>query len=255
MSKIEGILTELRKPFHPSAIDWKPQSITKDGARGMAIAYADLRAYQNRLDEVCGLDWSVTYTPWGERIVCHLTISGVTRSSTGESDSQSERSEIGGTSAEAQAFKRACAMFGLGRYLYTLPSAWVEMDGKQFSAQAKAKLDGIIVTHYRREMDKEPEAAAAQIDNATLPSFATETSEESDKSLRKLFDNAGAELYGEQWEQVRKHNAERISGGKTNDAAQLDSASIKKLLQGMNSLKRKRKPLMGVVAQAATAGK
>lgn len=236
MSKIEGILTELRRPFHPSAIYWKPQSITKDGAKGMALAYADLRAYQNRLDEVCGLDWSVTYTPWGERIVCHLTISGVTRSSTGESDTQSERSEIGGTSAEAQAFKRACAMFGLGRYLYTLPSTWVEMDGKQFSAAAKAKLAGIIATHYRREMDKEPEPV-------------TVATEESDEDLRKLFDNAGAELYGEQWEQVRKHNAERISGGKTSDASQLDSAAVRKLLQGMNNLKSKRKPLTVAVGK------
>lgn len=240
VNKFEGILPELRKPFHPSAIEWKPQSVTKDGAKGMAIAYADMRAYMNRLDEVCGMDWSVTFTPWGDRIVCHLTIGGVTRSSTGESDSQSERSEIGGTSAEAQAFKRACAMFGLGRYLYQLPSAWVEMDGKQFSANGKAKLAGIIATHYRREMDKEPEVV-------------TTVTEESDEDLRKLFDNAGAELYGEQWEQVRRHNAERISGGKTDDASQLDSASIKKLLQGMNNLKSRRKPL--TVGQPVGVGK
>ena len=65
----------------------------------------------NRLDEVCGSDWSVAYEPWGEdRIICRLTIAGVTRSSTGETTNESERSEIGGTVAEAQAFKRASAM-------------------------------------------------------------------------------------------------------------------------------------------------
>jgi hypothetical protein len=28
--------------------------------------------------------------------------------------------------AEAQAFKRACSAFGLGRYLYSLPQVWAE---------------------------------------------------------------------------------------------------------------------------------
>lgn len=146
------VLTELRKPFHPSVIEFKPQATTKDGSKAMAIAYADPRAYMNRLDEICGMDWSVSYTPWGERIVCHLTISGVTRSSTGEGDAQSERSEIAGTAAEGQAFKRACTMFGLGRYLYEMPSMWVEYDkdAKQFAPQGKTKLEAMIVQHYRR---------------------------------------------------------------------------------------------------------
>lgn len=146
----ENILQELKRPFHPSAIEWKPQATTKDGSKAMAAAYADLRAYQNRLDEVCGMDWSVTYTPWGDRIVCHVTIKGVTRSSSGEGDKQSEKSEIAGTAAEAQAFKRACAMFGLGRYLYEFPTSWVEFDGKTFTESGKKKLDQMVAQHYQR---------------------------------------------------------------------------------------------------------
>lgn len=164
----ENILAELRQPFHPSHITWKPQAISKDKTKAMACAYGDLRAYQNRLDEVCGLDWSVTYTPWGEtKVVCHLTINGVTRSSTGESDSQSERSEIGGTAAEAQAFKRAAAMFGLGRYLYDFPTTWVEYDeaSRGFKEQAKAKLEGLVVQHYRRYMEQAKQNNSSTTDN------------------------------------------------------------------------------------------
>lgn len=152
--EMNEILEQLKKPFHPTQIIWKPGALNGERNRALALAYADLRAYQNRLDEVCGLDWSVTYTPWSDRIVCHLTIHGVTRSSTGEPDSQSERSEIAGTAAEAQAFKRACAMFGLGRYLYNLPSVWVEYDGnsRTFSERAKARLEMLIHQHYRRTM-------------------------------------------------------------------------------------------------------
>ena len=35
------------------------------------------------------------------------------------------------TAAEAQAFKRACACFGLGRYLYDLAGSWVDLDEKK----------------------------------------------------------------------------------------------------------------------------
>jgi len=152
----DTILQQLKRPFHPSTISWKPGALTKDKAKCMAMAYADLRAYQNRLDEVCGLNWGVTYSPWGERVICHLTLGGVTRSSTGEPDSQSERSEIAGTACEAQAFKRACAMFGLGRYLYELPAVWVEFDGSKggLTEAAKTQLEGRYAAWYAKTIER-----------------------------------------------------------------------------------------------------
>jgi hypothetical protein len=39
--------------------------------------------------------------------------------------------ENAGTSAEAQAFKRACSCFGLGRYLYDLGGNWVDLDDRK----------------------------------------------------------------------------------------------------------------------------
>lgn len=165
--KMDQILDELSKPFHPSRITWRPGALTGKRDKALALAYADLRAYQNRLDEVCGMDWSVSYTPWGDRIICHLTINGITRSSTGEADSDSERSEIAGTSAEAQAFKRACAMFGLGRYLYSLPSLWVEYDApnQRFPEKTKARLHSIIAQHYQRFLNGvDSRGAASNLD-------------------------------------------------------------------------------------------
>jgi len=37
-----------------------------------------------------------------------------------------EENDNAGTAAEAQAFKRACSCFGLGRYLYDLEGQWVD---------------------------------------------------------------------------------------------------------------------------------
>lgn len=239
--KMNDILTKLAAPFHPSRITWKPQAISKDKAKAMAVAYADVRAYQNRLDEVCGLDWAVSYTPWGDRIICHVTINGVTRSSTGEADSQSERSEIAGTAAESQAFKRACAMFGLGRYLYSLPALWVEYDAAAggFSEKARARLNSSILQHYQRwqqgQKDAELEDSPGEEQRADwdgIPGAA-----ESDQELVQMFEDAGKELYGEQWPTVREHNIKRVTGGKPET---LKLSDVQTLLNGLKTLRAKR---------------
>lgn len=156
-ASMNQILRLLALPFHPSQITWRPGAVNEDLDKALAVAHADLSAYQNRLDEVCGLDWAVSYTPWGDKIICHLTINGITRSSTGEPDSDAERREESAQAAEEVAFKRACAMFGLGRYLCNLPTLWVEYDttAQRFTEKSRARLRGIIEQHYQRTMDGE----------------------------------------------------------------------------------------------------
>lgn len=151
-------LQQLRRPFHPDAITFKPQG--KSNAPTMAgLAYADLRVYMERLDEVFGSGWEVSYEPWGlDRIIATVTVTisepyeSVSRSSTGETTSESENQDIGGTVAEAQAFKRACAMLGLGRYLYELPRTYAEWDTQRrcFTPAGLAKLRKPVVEHYER---------------------------------------------------------------------------------------------------------
>jgi len=292
--ELQKALDELRKPFHPSQVTWKPGAVKGD--RALALAYADLRAYMNRLDEVCGTDWSVAYEPWGaDRIICRLTLFGVTRSSTGETTNESERSEIGGTVAEAQAFKRAGAMFGLGRYLYNLPTGWADYDPatKRFTDKAKAKLTGILVQQYRRATDIKGEIAdlfaldnadeeatptngakPVQPEKAGQPGQEVKTVQEvkagqdakeakpapkakkgkadvSNAEFAELFGHfnaLGEELYGEQWAQVCKHNVSRISGGKSQESAELTPTQIEQLIAGMEKLKSQRQPELVAVA-------
>lgn len=222
------ILKQLAAPFHPSRITWKPQTITKNKDRALAVAYADLRAYQDRLDDVCGLGWSVSYTPWGDRIICHVTIDGITRSSTGEASSDSERSEIAGTAAEAQAFKRACSMFGLGRYLYNLPDLWVEWDAdnRRFTDKALTRLNGVIAQHYQRYLD-------GRGDEPTKSDDSGGTAQPVDPTL----DGLGRELYGEQWPTVLAHNIKRLTGS---DTVSLTADQVGKLVAGLQKLKAQR---------------
>src|SRR6185503_14469247 len=120
---LKDVYDQLTKPFPLELIELRPGATTKDGKRALALAYVDMRDYQNRLDDVCGPDgWSVSYRPWGERaVICTLTILGITREDVGEADPNDENSA---TIAVAQAFKRTCTGFGLGRYLYNLPQVW-----------------------------------------------------------------------------------------------------------------------------------
>ncbi len=165
------LLAKLADPFKPEYIVWKPGSTTKDKSKCMAMAYADLRAYMERLDELLEMDWTIRYEPWGDRrIVAHLTIAGVTRCSTGEYDAQDEKTGIGGTVAEAQAFKRAAAMFGLGRYLYDLPSAWVAFDAasSRITKEGQAELDGRYKAWYTRIVAQQKPTQAAQTPVETI---------------------------------------------------------------------------------------
>jgi hypothetical protein len=124
---LADILDPLCRPFSVKLIEVKPGATTKDKKRALALAYVDMRAYMARLDRLAGVEgWRMHYVPWGDRrLICRLTILGVTKESTGEGEPNDPNA---GTSAEAQAFKRACAAFGFGRYLYALPSIWCDYD-------------------------------------------------------------------------------------------------------------------------------
>lgn len=54
------------------------------------------------------------------------------------------------------------------------------------------------------------------------------------------FRRLGSELYGAEWPEVARRNAYRISGGKTDDAAQLTPEQVEKLIAGMLKVKAKR---------------
>lgn len=92
----------------------------------MALPYADPCVYQDRLNSLAPGKWS-TPAPIaltvGEKLICYVTVvlCGIAHTDVGEAGP----GENQGTEAWAQAFKRACSQFGLGRYLYDLEKAWV----------------------------------------------------------------------------------------------------------------------------------
>src|SRR5262249_55238329 len=62
-------------------------------------------------------------------VTCTVTIIGLwSHSGTGEEWADDSNAM---TAADAQAFKRACSCFGLGRYLYEFHGSWVDLDPNQ----------------------------------------------------------------------------------------------------------------------------
>jgi hypothetical protein len=142
----EALFTQLAEPFGPSEIKWRVTHTSHDGKRGAVIAFADPRAYTDRLNQLfTPSGWTRNYDvttvsavsrqkrdkiiQTGKVLVtCTLTIARLgTHSGSGEQWADEQNAM---TAAEAQAFKRASSCFGLGRYLYNLPETWVDLDGQ-----------------------------------------------------------------------------------------------------------------------------
>jgi Rad52/22 family double-strand break repair protein len=165
MTTLNDIAAQLAAPFPAAQVEVKPGATSEANSTALALAYVDARLYQARLDHVAGpAGWSVTYTPWNDRaIICRLTVLGVTREDVGESEANDPNQA---TSAAMQAFKRACASFGLGRYLYTdLPQLWVaaEKRGRGWAIKDAA---GAVRRMYQQ--------ANLPLDGAPAPTSASE---------------------------------------------------------------------------------
>lgn len=138
------VLALLKEPFASKEVRWVVARASADGRRGLVRPYADPRAYTDRLDQLFTAGgWTrqyrvttvspVTRIKGGNAIqsgkllvTCNIDIPGLGRNSgSGEAWADEENAM---TRAEAQAFKRACSCFGMGRYFYSFPEIWIDLD-------------------------------------------------------------------------------------------------------------------------------
>lgn len=126
-------LKKLAEPFAPEDIEWRLQrSGTKNGKQwGMALAYVTSRAIQQRLDDVVGPErWRNEFQAGpGGGVVCGISIQCNEESAEwvtkwDGADNTNIEAVKGGLS---DAMKRAAVHWGIGRYLYKLEAAFVEI--------------------------------------------------------------------------------------------------------------------------------
>jgi hypothetical protein len=140
----ETDLQKLTEPFAPSEIEWRVQKagLKRDGTPyARVLAYVTARAIHRRLDRVCGpLGWRNEQPlpiPGGGFVQgLAILVDGMWLAKWDGADNTNVEPIKGGLSGS---FKRAAALWGIGRYLYDLPDHWatVRKDGGRFRGEAK----------------------------------------------------------------------------------------------------------------------
>lgn len=139
----QELFDALAEPFPADAVSWRVGTVSKkdeNNPKGMALAYLDARDVMDRLDLVCGpAGWQCRYSHANGKTVCDIGIR-VQREPTDAAEWVWKADGAGDTDVEAEkgalsdAFKRAAVRWGIGRYLYGLPSPWVAVEpfGRSF---------------------------------------------------------------------------------------------------------------------------
>src|SRR5208337_866071 len=165
---VSKLLPELEVPFSPDQVRWRVTNTTNDKKRGQIVPYADCRAYTDRLNALfTPQGWTreykvetmtnITRIKKGESILsgkvlvtCTVTILGIgSHSGTGEEWADDDN---GMTSADAQAFKRACSCLGLGRYFYDILPIWVDLDQNRQPVRIPALFAWALPENWRKGM-------------------------------------------------------------------------------------------------------
>ena len=128
---------DLRRPFPTNKVSWRVGNTNAkklgckpwEATEGSVLAYIDARDVMVRLDSVAGFDgWQCRY-PLADSglLICEIGLlinDEWIWKSNGAGDTQVE-AEKGKCS---DAFKRAAVLWGVGRYLYSLPFTWVKLN-------------------------------------------------------------------------------------------------------------------------------
>lgn len=223
-AKIRELIASLEVPFHPSVIEWRVTNTSKTGSpRGQVMPYADQRAYTDRLNALfTPAGWTRRYTVHtsanferakDKRIVakvivtCELTIFGLgSHSATGEEWADNDNA---GTAAEAQAFKRACSCFGLGRYLYCFAGVWVDLDERKRPKNVPQLFGWATPQGWREGQRPRPEAETA-ISNLAANDVSPQEPHQMIREIEAMADALGKRLYRGVLKTARVWNATDI---------------------------------------------
>lgn len=164
----DDIYAKLAAEFPRDQVSWRAQNVTKEGDKAMALAYIDARDVMERLDSAVGPDgWQDRYECYGEKTLCYLSIRVSSDPSIAPANQWLTKADgAGDTQVEEEkgaisgAFKRAAVKFGIGRYLYAMPTIWVPCDSYQKDGKNYWRKWTANPWDYVRTTDKAPRSPA-----------------------------------------------------------------------------------------------
>ena len=168
MDTLEQILKSFSQPFD-QYIERKP--VYSKGSKSGTVEYVPWFSLCDILDTYApGWEWSITCDYHGDRtvVIGTLTIHGsdrsISRSATGNEDSNCGSFGDPCSNAEAMALRRACAKFGIARYLWAK-----DEKPKSNQNQSKPKTEkGTITREEWLARQKKPEGIDAMVHQTML---------------------------------------------------------------------------------------
>ncbi len=159
----DEIMEKLNAPFKPNEIEWRIGATNTAKTKGIALPYITARAIQQRLDDIFGIfGWRNEFREWKtSKQLCGISIlhegEWITKWD-GADDSNMDATK-GGLSG---AMKRCATQWGIGRYLYKIPTQWVDIEGYGKSYKIKGKPPELpnwaLPKEYRKETSKQFES-------------------------------------------------------------------------------------------------
>lgn len=195
---------ELTKPFPESRLEWRVLRAGKNakGLWAIVAPYIQSRAIFDRLDEVVGPDnWQISHSPSDKGVITTISlyngIDWVKKSDgAGYTDIESFKGGI------SDGVKRAAVCWGIGRYLYDLPTpmfANITSDGK-YSGKADNeyfKWNPPLISSQRNDKApvKPPTQESVNIPDAPPEDASSPFSELKNKCFMKLAKAKEQKLY------------------------------------------------------------
>jgi len=184
------LFAALRAPFPPDRVSWRLGSTNADKTKGMALAYIDARDVMDRLDSVIGPGaWQCSYPHANGKTICSIGIKVGDEwvwkaDGAGDTDVEAEKGAI------SDAFKRAAVKWGIGRYLYELPSPWVSTETRGRTAIIKdseyAKLRALLAKGATQHAPAEGDPPSAERDAERDKEIEAELARSASKGMRVL---------------------------------------------------------------------
>lgn len=134
---------QLEKPFLDDELEFRVGATTSDKTKGLALAYIQARAIQNRLDEVVGIEnWRISYKEINGGFLAKLELK-INNEWIAKEDGANVTDYEAIKGGISSAFKRAASVWGIGRYLYEIESQWlpIEQKGKAYIFKETPKLN------------------------------------------------------------------------------------------------------------------
>ena len=168
---MKELCEKLKEKFDEKDLEFRVGATNSDKTMGLALAYVQARAIQNRLDEVVGIEnWKVSYREIQGGFLCTLSIR-INNEWISKEDGANVTEFESVKGGISNAFKRvASSRFGIGRYLYNARNSWYPIK-KQGNGYIFAEIPKLQLNEEKENQIKTRSKIESQKNNNIIITF------------------------------------------------------------------------------------